>query len=107
MLPVTITSSAQADLKSIYYYHRDYSLEYARTYQIELVAFLDDQLSRNPFMGTAYNESKAIRRFVYDGRFNIYYLIKDDTVFILFILDGRHSYNMRLLDSDVELPPLG
>lgn len=46
-------------------------------------------LSSNPLLGRLYHEQRGIRRLIFQKRYNIYYTLREDTVFVLFIFDGR------------------
>jgi len=45
-------------------------------------------------------------RLIYAKAFNIYYTIRDQEVFVLFIIDGSISLNQELSDPTVALPEL-
>ena len=79
------------------------SADYAEEFQDAINGFIFDNLSVHPKLGTLYNPIKEIYRMVYDGRYNIYYVIRD-ALYIVYILDGRMQLNMDLADPDVELP---
>jgi hypothetical protein len=43
-------------------------------------------------------------RLIYAKAFNIYYMIREQEVFVLFIIDGSISLNQELADPKVSLP---
>ena len=88
-MKVVITDSASESLLPIYLYHLDYSLEYAETLQYEIDRFIVEHLSRNPLLGRLYHEPQGIRRVIFQKRYNVYYTVRNETVFVLFIFDGR------------------
>ena len=102
-MKVRITENAEENLWQIYRYHTGYSADYAEEFQEVISGFIFDDLSVRPRLGTLFNPDREIYRMVYDGRYNIYYVIRD-ALYIVYILDGRMQLNMDLADSDVELP---
>ena len=58
-------------------------------FQFEIDRFIVEHLSANPLLGHIYHEACGIRRHVFQKRYNIYFTLRDETVFVLFILDGR------------------
>jgi len=70
------------------------------------VDFIISNLTAHSKLGHVYNEAQNLYRLIYKQRYNIYYLIIDDTIFILYILDGRLLLNEELVEADVTLPPI-
>lgn len=105
-MKVILTESAEENLWQIYRYHSDYSLDYADGFQTNLTDFIFTNLSQHPKMGTLYNPLKGVYRMVYDGRYNIFYVLRD-ALYIVYVLDGRMLLNFDLADSDAKLPTLG
>jgi len=101
---VVITHNAEENLLGIYAYHAEYSIEYADTFQDEIISFLMETLRDNPKFGRPYNEAAELRRLVYKKRHNVYYLIRDEVIYILYIIGGRMLLNTLLEEPDVELP---
>jgi plasmid stabilization system protein ParE len=102
---VIITQNAENNLGKIYAYHSEYSSAYAESFHDELSRFIVENLAEHPRMGHVHNREKQIFRLIYQGRYNTYYTIDGDQVFVLFIIDGRLSLNAELAEPDVELPP--
>jgi len=102
-MKVKITENAEENLWQIYRYHAGYSLDYADEFQGAFNNFVFEHLSTHPKLGTLYNPPKEIYRMVYDGRYNIYYVIRDE-LYIVYVLDGRMQLNMDLADPDTDLP---
>lgn len=102
-MKVILTENAEDNLWQIYRYHSDYSLDYADQFQAALTDFIFTTLSRHPKMGTLFNPGQGVYRMVYDGRYNIYYVLRD-ALYIVYVLDGRMQLNLTLSDSDMDLP---
>lgn len=92
-MKVVMTQTASESLWPIYLYHLDYSQDYAEAFQYELDRFILERLGSNPLIGHLYHEPRGIRRLIFKKRYNIYYTIRDETVFVLFVLDGRMGIN--------------
>lgn len=105
-MKVILTENAEDNLWQIYTYHADYSETYAETFQAELTDFIFTSLSQHPELGTVYNQSISLYRMVYSGRYNIYYTLKPDALYIVYVLDGRMQINMTLGEPDAQLPDL-
>ncbi|MCF6326876.1 MAG: hypothetical protein L3J21_06250 [Devosiaceae bacterium] len=83
----------------------EYSAAYADSFHDELTRFIIENLADHPRMGHVYNSEKNIYRLVYRDRYNTYYTIEGNQIFILFIIDGRLSLNAELAEPGIELPP--
>jgi len=105
-MQVYLTRNAHTNLATIFDYHVDYRLLYANKFYDEIVDFIFSMLSSHPEIGVLYNDTKSLRKLVYNKRYNIYYTIKDDIVHVLYIIDGKLYLNVELLEADVELRPL-
>lgn len=106
-MKVILTDNAEDNLWQIYRYHADYSEAYAETFQAELTDFIFTSLSEHPELGTIYNPSISLHRMVYSERYNIYYVLKPDALYIVYVLDGRMQINMSLGEPDATLPDIG
>jgi len=104
-MEVILTKNAEENLWHIYRYHADYSFEYADKFQTDLSEFIFSTLSIHPKIGTLYNPIQEVYRIVYDGRYNIYYVIRD-ALYILYVLDGRMLLNVELADQGANLPTI-
>jgi len=102
-MDVILTLNAEDNLWQIYKYHSAYSEDYAVNFQTDITRYLISTLSRHPELGRLYNESKGIRRLVYETRYNVYYTV-GETVNVIFILDGRLQLNLGLVSSDLDFP---
>ncbi|MGM0563451.1 MAG: type II toxin-antitoxin system RelE/ParE family toxin [Pseudomonadota bacterium] len=105
-MEVSITPSATEALFGIYAYHYEYSEEYADLFYDSIMAFMVSNLSEFPFMGHEYNASRNLYRLIFQKRYNIYYQIRRNQVFVLYIKDGKMLFNSELLHPDVTLPDI-
>lgn len=105
-MKVVITESANESLWPIFLYHLDYSQEYAEDFQYEIDRFMLEYLSANPLLGHLYHEERGIRRLIFQKRYNIYYTLRSETVYVLFIFDGRMDINSQLQEQGVDLEAL-
>ncbi len=103
---VHFTGNSEANLTEIHIYHRDYSVSFADSFHDEITDFTIQNLSTHPRLGHEYNPEKGIFRLIYKRRYNIYYLIQDDIIHILYILDGRVSFNADLEQPEFKIPSL-
>ena len=106
-MKVVITDSASESLWPIYLHHLSYSQDYADNFQYEIDRFMVENLSANSLLGHLYHEAKNIRRIIFEKRYNIYYTIRDESVFVMFIFDGRMDINQQIekygLDLDEDM----
>jgi len=103
-MTVVITQNAEENLENIYARHTEYSIEYADSFHDEIVQFMIETLGEYPNFGHSYNEAAGLRRFIYKKRFNVYYLSREGTIYILYIIAGRMELNTLLEEPDVDLP---
>ena len=105
-MKVVITESASESLWPKYLYHLYYTRDYAEAFQFEIDRFIVEHLSANPLLGHIYHEGRGIRRLVFQKRYNIYYTVRGETVFVLFIFDGRMDINNQLQEHGVDVEAL-
>jgi toxin ParE1/3/4 len=105
-MKVVITDNASESLWPIYLYHLDYSQDYAEAFQFEIDRFIVEHLSSNPLLGHLYHEARGTRRIIFQKRYNIYYAIRGDTVFVLFIFDGRMDINQQIEEDGLDVSKL-
>ncbi len=94
---VIITRNGENNLEAIYQYHGEYSFNYADRFHDQIIDFMMERLSRFPKLGRKVSPQNNIRKLVYDEAYNIYYQIKEDAAYILYILDGRRILNDQIL----------
>ena len=105
-MKVVITDSASESLWPIYRYHCQYSEDYAGEFQGAIDRFMLGTLGANPLIGHLYHEGRGIRRLIFQRRYNIYYTVRADTVFVLFIFDGRMDINSELEEHGLDVDAL-
>ena len=105
-MKVVITNSASESLWPIYLYHLDYSQGFAETFQYEIDRFIVEHLSSNPLLGHLYHEPRGIRRVIFQKRYNVYYTVRNETVFVLFIFDGRMDINQDIEEHGLDVDGL-
>ena len=105
-MKVIITQTAEDSLEEIYRYKCEYSVAHADEFLSDIYAFTTESLSQFPRLGHVYNSKRGLFRLIYAKAFNIYYTIRDQEVFVLFIIDGAISMNQELADPAVSLPDL-
>jgi plasmid stabilization system protein ParE len=105
-MKVIITQSAEDSLGEIYRYKCEYSVTHADEFLSNIYVFTNENLSQFPRLGHVYNSERALFRLIYAKAFNIYYTIREQEVFVLFIIDGSISLNQELADPSVTLPEL-
>ena len=105
-MKVIITQSAEDSLDEIYRYKCEYSVAHADEFLSNIYAFTTENLSQFPRLGHIYNPKRDLFRLIYAKTFNIYYTIREQEVFVLFIIDGSISLNQDLADPSVTLPEL-
>ncbi len=103
---ITQCASESESLWPIYLYHLDYSQDYADQFQYEVDRFIVENLCANPLLGHMYHEERGIRHLIFQRRYNVYYVVRDETVFVLFIYDGRMDINTQLREQDVNVEAL-
>ena len=101
-MKVVITDRASESLWPIYLHHRGYSQDYADTFQYDIDRFMVENLSDNPLLGHLYHEARGIRRLIFQKRYNIYYTIRSETVFVLFVFDGRLDINRQIEEGGLD-----
>jgi len=102
-MDVFITQTAEENLSEFYAYLREYNEVYADEFHDRLVGFIIETLSAHPKIGHVYNAAQGLRRLIFKKRYNIYYQIKQDGIFVLFILDGKMLVNIALAESGADL----
>ena len=103
-MQIHITATAQNSLGDLYAWHRGYSENYAGKFHDEIVAHLLQVLLDNPRIGHGHNEARGLYQMIYKRRYNVYYTINGDALYILFIIDGRMLFNSEIAESDVTPP---
>ncbi len=105
-MKIYFTKYAEDNLAAIYTYHSAYSIGFADSFYDEITVFIISTLSAHPKIGHIHNKAESLYRLIFKQRYNIYYLIKDETIYILHILDGRLLLNEELAEENIPLPPV-
>ena len=105
-MKVVITRAASESLWPIYLYYLEYSQDYADQFQYEIDCFIVDNLKANPLLGHVYHEERGIRRLIFRKRYNVYYAVREDAVFVLFVFDGRMDINSQLREQGLNVDAL-
>ena len=105
-MKVNITQTAEDSLEEIYRYKCEYSVAQADEFLSDIYVFTTENLSQFPHLGHVYNPERGLFRLIYAKAFNIYYTIREQNVFVLFIIDGSISLSQELGDPAVSLPEL-
>lgn len=105
-MKVVITESASESLWPIYQYHCQYSEDFADEFQRSIDRFMLDHLSSNPLLGHLYHEGREIRRLIFQKRYNIYYTVREEAAYILFVFDGRMDINSELQEHGLDVEGL-
>lgn len=105
-MKVVITETASESLWPIYQYHCQYSEEFANRFQRDIDHFLLESLRANPLLGHVFHEGRNLRRLIFRKRYNIYYTIREERVFVLFVFDGRMDINGFLQVHGLDPDPL-
>lgn len=105
-MKVVITRAASDSLWPMYLYHLEYSQQFADQFQYDIDRYIVENLEANPLLGHLYHEGRGIRRLIFQKRYNVYYTLRDETVFVLFVFDGRMNINSEMRESGVNLSSL-
>lgn len=105
-MKVVITQAASDSLWPIYLYHLEYSQKVADQFQYDIDRFIVGHLEANPLLGHLYHEGRGIRRLIFQKRYNIYYTLRDETIIVLFVFDGRMNINSDIRESGFDLSSL-
>ena len=105
-MKVIVTQTAEDSLVEIYRYKCEYSVTHADEFLSEIYAFTTDNLSEFPRLGRVYNPERGLFRLIFAKAYNIYYTIREQELFVLFIIDGSINLNQELADPTVSLPEL-
>ena len=101
-MKVVITDRASESLWPIYLHHLSYSQDYADAFQYEIDRFMVFSLKDNPLLGRLFHDERGIRRIIFQKRYNIYYAIRSETVYVLFIFDGRLDINQQIEEDGLD-----
>ncbi len=103
-MKVIITQTAEDSLGEIYRYKCEYSVAHADEFLSAIYAFTTKNLSQFPRLGHVYNPERGLFRLIFGKTYNIYYTIREQEIFVLFIIDGSISLNQELADPNIDMP---
>jgi plasmid stabilization system protein ParE len=103
---VFLTQTAEDCLWVIWNHDRLYSEALAVAFQRDIDRFIRDAISANPEIGHVWHGPRGIRRLIFRRRYNIFYTLRDDAAFVLFIFDGRMDINQQIAESGLEVDSL-
>lgn len=105
-MKVFLTQTAEDCLWAIWDHDRLYSERLADSFQRDIDRFIRDTISANPDIGHVWHAPRGIRRLIFRRRHNIFYALRDDTAFVLFIFDGRMDINQQIAESRLDVETL-
>ena len=105
-MKVFFTQSADDCLWAIWDHDRIYSENLADSFQRDIDRFIRDAIEANPEIGHVWHVSRGIRRLIFRRRHNIFYVLRNDIAFILFIFDGRMDINQQIAESGLDVETL-
>ena len=72
----------------------------------EGVGDAEGKLLDNPLLGHVFHEERGIRQLIFRKRYNVYYTVREDAVFVLFVFDGRMDINSQLREQGLNVDAL-
>ena len=105
-MKVFLTQTAEDCLRAIWEHDQLYSESLADNFQRDLDRFIRDAIGANPEIGHVWHAPRAIRRLIFRRRHNIFYALRDDVAFVLFIFDGRMDINQQIAEAGLDVDAL-
>ena len=105
-MKVVLTETAEDCLWAIWDHDRLYSEQIADRFQRDIDRFIRDAIAANPEIGHVWHGPRGIRRLIFRRRYNIFYALRDNVAFVLFIFDGRMDINQQIAESGLEVDSL-
>lgn len=105
-MKVFLTQAAEDCLRAIWDHDRLYSESLAAAFQRDFDRFLRDILGANPEIGHPWHPPRGIRRLIFRRRHNVFYILRDEAVWVLFIFDGRMDINQQIAEAGVDVDAL-
>ena len=103
---VFLTQTAEDCLWAIWDHDRRYSEILADRFQRDIDHFIRDTLAANPEIGHVWNAPRGIRRLIFRRRHNIFYSLRGEAAFVLFIFDGRMDINQQIAEAGLGVDAL-
>jgi plasmid stabilization system protein ParE len=105
-MKVVLTETAEDCLWAIWNHDRLYSESLADKFQRDIDRFVRNSISANPEIGHVWHAPRGVRRLIFRRRHNIFYTLRDDAAFVLFIFDGRMDINQQIGASGLDVETL-
>ncbi|NEY92044.1 type II toxin-antitoxin system RelE/ParE family toxin [Tabrizicola oligotrophica] len=105
-MKVFLTRAAEDCLWAIWDHDRLYSESLADSFQRDIDRFIRDAIGANPEIGHVWHALRGIRRLIFRRRHNIFYTLRDDAAFVLFIFDGRMDINQQIAEAGLDVEAL-
>lgn len=105
-MKVVLTKTAEDCLWAIWDHDRTYSESLADTFQRDIDRFIRQTVGANPKIGHMWHAPRSIRKLIFRQRHNIFYTLRDDTAFVLFIFDGRMNINQQIAEAGLDIGAL-
>jgi plasmid stabilization system protein ParE len=103
---VFLTQAAEDCLWAIWDHDQHYSESLAQDFQRDIDRFIREGVGANPEIGHVWHATRGIRRVIFRRRHNIFYVLRDDVAFVLFIFDGRMDINQQIAESGLDVETL-
>jgi plasmid stabilization system protein ParE len=105
-MKVFLTQTAEDGLLAIWDHDRLYSEALAEAFQRDIDRFIRETIGANPEIGHVWHAPRGIRRLIFRRRHNIFYALRDDAAFVLFIFDGRMDINQQIAEAGLDVDAL-
>jgi plasmid stabilization system protein ParE len=105
-MKVYLTQTAEDCLWTIWDHDRLYSEGLADKFQRDIDRFIRDAIGANPKIGHVWHAPRGIRRLIFRRRHNIFYALRDEAAYVLFIFDGRMDINQQIAESGLDVEAL-
>lgn len=105
-MKVFLTETAEDCLWSIWDHQRLYSEDLADKFQRDIDRFIRDAIVANPEIGHLWHGPRGIRRLIFRRRHNIFYALRDDAAYVLFVFDGRMDINQQIAETGLDVEGL-
>ena len=105
-MKVILTETADDCLWMIWDRDRLYSEDVAEEFQCDIDHFIRDTISENPEIGHVWHAPRGIRRLIFRRRHNIFYTLRENVAWVLFIFDGRMNINQDIAEAGLDVEAL-
>lgn len=105
-MKVQLTETAGDCLWAIWSHDRLYSETLADDFQRNIDRFIRESIGANPEIGHLWHAPRGIRRLIFRRRHNIFYTLRDEAAWVLFIFDGRMDINQQIAEAGLDVEAL-